>query len=1170
VPPTEISRLSPETPLVLLPVRVETRWFDTERADQLELRVRIFPDEIHITELAAPDEEERAELAIYLATRERHGDDAEATGAAWARLVERVGPGRAAWLARGAEPIAPAPVLPERWHLIVRGPGFRAVASGEPIPADLATAPVDGDEPGAPDRPALGRALDWVVDFDAARAAGMAMALRVPRTEAERLDDLIVVGARGDDDSALAALLGRHAAGTGASLLPTGTPTNHGEAGVTGAATDAAPLGTTPDPTGDAARLLRGLGIEPAAGQDLISPPARRHALQRDLHEVLWPATWGHFLEVMLKRPEAERARARSLFLDHVRPLGAYPSVRVGAQPYGVLPSTSLAHWPDAEPGGELADFLHRLLARWLPATAKVPRVGDSDDLDRDLIAILRRAPTARALALRAALPRETAVTRDGGILGRVLTARAEAMKRAIAQAVRALALAELGLDLSNAPIFDLIFDDDPLRITAPLVAPASANRGAPLEPNYLQALAAASSDDLTAHRIAGAEPRTLLYLLARHATLRGRLRRADVVLGTAIELRDEHRVMRREEIEPVAIRLRRAGTAILRNPVLSSHRAALARLAAAPVGELERALPAALDTTSHRLDAWVTALASERLDHLRADRPTGAHVGGWAWLEAPRPGGAAPASTGFVHAPSLAQARTAAVLRAGHDAGADDSLALDLSSERVRTARHILDGVRSGLPVGRALGELVERTLAGAGHAARIDALRDPADGGAIDGWRLFHRWRERPPSDPADVTAARALDDAVDAVADLLLADSVHHLVDGKPARAAAALDALERGELATPVTAVERSSADGPMRRHRVILSITGGASWPGPVRPRAAAAPGLDAWAAAILGDPRRVVFSRDGAERSLADLGLCALDVVALLGSGGEDALLELAGAARASEAFDDLMLRAAALARLLRTARRLEPDDGIPLAPAIDRDAATVDALRALEPHAEPAAVAAALRTPSLAANPAALTAALAATLARVETGGAAAEILGGDLAAPRPVTWPPADPVVDLGAWLGDLATVRPALEPLELLTMIAPDAIGAAVRHGDTTIVGNPTGAAEALFVDGWTEAAPATETTTGAAFPFDAPRARPPQAILLAVPPPATPWSLELLEAIVDETADLARLRMIAPADVHDHLIPAAYITDDPDELTPSTDLLAISGRFTELRR
>jgi len=66
------------------------------------------------------------------------------------------------------------------------------------------------------------------------------------------------------------------------------------------------------------------------------------------------------------------------------------------------------------------------------------------------------------------------------------------------------------------------------------------------------------------------------------------------------------------------------------------------------------------------------------------------------------------------------------------------------------------------------------------------------------------------------------------------------------------------------------------------------------------------------------------------------------------------------------------------------------------------------------------------------------------------------------------------------------------------------------------------------------------PGEEQVTGAAFGFDAPGSRAPQAILLAVPPDTgAGLPPDTLVQIVAETRDLARARMARPADLPDQL-------------------------------
>jgi hypothetical protein len=100
--------------------------------------------------------------------------------------------------------------------------------------------------------------------------------------------------------------------------------------------------------------------------------------------------------------------------------------------------------------------------------------------------------------------------------------------------------------------------------------------------------------------------------------------------------------------------------------------------------------------------------------------------------------------------------------------------------------------------------------------------------------------------------------------------------------------------------------------------------------------------------------------------------------------------------------------------------------------------------------------------------------------------------------------------------------------------------------------------------LVFDEWVELVPAAEVTTGVSFNYDAPGARPPQAILLAVSPPGGPatWRLDTLERILLETLELARLRAVDPQALGGDVLlqralPALYVTGNLEGETFSTD-------------
>ncbi len=189
------------------------------------------------------------------------------------------------------------------------------------------------------------------------------------------------------------------------------------------------------------------------------------------------------------------------------------------------------------------------------------------------------------------------------------------------------------------------------------------------------------------------------------------------------------------------------------------------------------------------------------------------------AELPADEPGPliAAPDDPGFILAPSLNQASTAALLREAHLAhgGGDDSpYAIKLTSDRVRLAERLFDGVRQGIPLGVLLGYDVERRLHDAAprrvhrrpaphrptrpartaseavdepHAAR--RARAAAASGATSADAVLAQVEGLAAGDPRRDRLVRVLawlDAAVDAAADAVTAEGVYQLARGNLVRA------------------------------------------------------------------------------------------------------------------------------------------------------------------------------------------------------------------------------------------------------------------------------------------------------------------------------------------------------------------------------------------------
>ena len=296
-------------------------------------------------------------------------------------------------------------------------------------------------------------------------------------------------------------------------------------------------------------------------------------------------------------------------------------------------------------------------------------------------------------------------------------------------------------------------------------------------------------------------------------------------------------------------------------------------------------------------------------------------------------------------HAATAAVLRGARLAHAPDD-GPDGPLELDLTSTRVRAATAVLDGVRAGQPLGALVGYRFERDLHDATPDHRLDALvptlrtlaplvaaKDvdrvavgaaPAaleavaatdvvdgvrlrelyaaerldDGSLPPGGTIVQRLGEAPPGharygsgpwtapDAAELRlverALAGLDRLLDALSDLLLAEGVHQLVAGDPARAAAALDALA-GDGVPAQPDVTTAPVTGTGLRHRLLVlaaarTTSTSAGWR--TSPRSRVDPSLEAWARDALGPASDVVLA-DGLR--LSATGLSALDLVAATG-----------------------------------------------------------------------------------------------------------------------------------------------------------------------------------------------------------------------------------------------------------------------------------------------
>ena len=1037
-----------DVPIVLLPVRVETR-FVTD-AGAVMLLVRVYPDDIVVDDHreALTDAEVSAATAYWDRVWRSGRSDTDAHRQAFIALAGQVGAHRALWVARATAPddtgrpdqpvpdgvsLSPPPVLatvahvsdqvlegatasvmPDHWTVLAFRGGTRIQrVDGLPVHSPLQVGPSHAGAAGAdPSKPALEEGMQWLADFAAAEAAGMG--IRVPLPDGDGVDRLVVVGVRASDDPAASAerltklFDGQRYTG-GLGFLPVGTPTNNSDGGRSAFTRFADPGelfdadGQSAPPGAPAQVAANALGIDVDALQGIHGAATGNAADAGAMHTALWPATGGYFAETLLA-PAVDDATvdaARELFIDHVRGLGPLPTLRVGRQPYGLLPAISLARWrPGSSDGAAhsaLVGVLRRLAPEWLATTAAgaaraVPHIGRAGaDPDQELLNILARDAQSGSFRLRPTRGGvfSAALTPLVGNLDPAGTTLADAATRLVGTAAAPVRLAGFQWETRTRLIRPAAVIGVALSDTDPLPPGTAAGD------NYLHYLATRGE---RTSPYTGPGANSLLFRLALHACaladaeagirLTGQLDMVSAKAALEPDIVDTATVTMPRMLEQPAHDLVAAVPAgqtvadfVATATPASLHglgvtvdngfwrssevRSALGALSGRVTALLDRLTRETLDICSHRLDAWITAYAHRRLAEVRAARPAGLLIGGYGWVEDLRPKSpgtpvaalpdgeagplvSAPDDAGYVAAPSLTHAVSAALLLSAHlshrgaDGAAAQAFAVDLSSDRARLASWLLDGIRQGQPLGALLGYRFERGLhdrSGAGVEldrfirplralaplvagatedipATVDAVESVAPSSVVDGLALLARFRaDAQVVEPALVDASpdehgavlaelNALDAAADALSDLLLAETAYQLAAGNTVRAAGTLDAVGCGAMVPAEPEVLRAPRGGHAVTHRLISLVPADghlpSSWAaGAQRPRRVAEPRLDNWAATLFGpaDRIRAVVRTIGADGTVtaqtditvAELGLCASDLI-YEPSGGVEAM----------------------------------------------------------------------------------------------------------------------------------------------------------------------------------------------------------------------------------------------------------------------------------------
>ena len=300
----------------------------------------------------------------------------------------------------------------------------------------------------------------------------------------------------------------------------------------------------------------------------------------------------------------------------------------------------------------------------------------------------------------------------------------------------------------------------------------------------------------------------------------------------------------------------------------------------------------------------------------------------------------------GYIQAPSLNHAVTAAILRNGYLSNLTpenpDLLKVNISSQRVRSALAIIEGIRNGQSLAALLGYQFERGLHDRYnlqldkflfelrkkfplYGDQFESTRTDKDTpieviearNVVHGLNLIKHVQEtikNGDNDPfgnilgedASPDQKNAIErevdriiDTQDAVADLAIAESVHQIVQGNYDRAAATLDTYSKGNF-PPMPDVVQTPRSGHNITHRIAIHFESemGHNPSSDDTFRAIAEPALSNWLESLLPSPEEIACIVNGQIITLQNIGLKGIDLLYLVNTEGNQAM----------KAIDDLII----------------------------------------------------------------------------------------------------------------------------------------------------------------------------------------------------------------------------------------------------------------------
>jgi hypothetical protein len=923
--------------------------------------------------------------------------------------------------------------------------------AGNTVPSPLVVGPDPGAAPGeqftqeANGDMTVGEDIRWMVDFEDACDKGLGFKINLTPLQLQQgFDRIIALGVRLSNDEQKGSLLieelieHHRLSRKGFSLLKQGTATNNTD--TTGAGhqnlddadesfdemkqAQLFTVETDPFLKKDGQWLAESLGISYEALYKVKNSGFSDQQESKAMNVALWPATMGYMMETMMQPVfnEADIVNTRDFFNRFVSGRGTVPAVKIGKQPYGILPVAVFSDLPwlsgKPVPGiaatsrsyiSRLYEVLKKIDADFAPLLNKVSFIGKQGDAHQLLLDVVGLNPSSVEYYQRNAESVEEMFNRlnlmgfGGMIAGLIIAA-------GYAQSGIDL-LKEFGFPGRETPdILNKLFVQSQNLLKGPVIddVPLSEKESIrkytpdPGGMNYLQWLinAANTSHDTLRKQdgfIDAKIPAALLYHMLHHALDLSYVEVSLLLFQQAVLLTPAQ--VKLAKTEPAFLHISQkqqqsesrwqylyANEAkitgntdllvgdyipkIIKTEVatqyLNEQLKSLELLKDIPTARLERIFAEHIDCCSYRLDAWKSGVLNYQLSLMRSSNgqqyKKGTYIGAYGWLEDVRSENKQLTNVqlddqelsdifikdqsttlvkdntngGYILAPSLNHAVTASILRNGYMTNDNpDALRINLSSERVRKALSVIEGMREGQSLSALLGYNLERGLHEAHPGVELDYFiyqlriafplaanknKDTFVEGSeeaieannvIDGLALIEQIRKTGNTTYPFGKTLPALDnvaqgiaikaevekimDLSDAVADTALAESVHQVVQGNYDRGAATLDTYSKGNF-PPVPDVIETPRSGVHLTHRIGLHFETGLNPALGTTARAKGEPAVNKWLGQLL--PADIVCTVSyGAvvdeEISAQTLGLTPIDLLYLVNTDNEQAMTDL-------------------------------------------------------------------------------------------------------------------------------------------------------------------------------------------------------------------------------------------------------------------------------------